>query len=79
MNEGDVTFREMFRELPVQTSLFSFGPVLLAIAQLFNGVYYGTTLTYHALFGAVMIAFAVLVTRHHLVSFRIRRLERGER
>jgi hypothetical protein len=79
MTDGEVTFREMFRELPVQTSLFSFGPLALAIAQLVNGVYHGTTLTYHVLFGVVMVAFAVVVTRHHLVSFRLRRLENDER
>ncbi|WP_433631430.1 hypothetical protein [Halomicrococcus sp. NG-SE-24] len=74
-DNGDVTFRKMLREWPVQTSLFSFGPVVLAAAQLLNGFYFGSTLTYHALFGVVMVAFAVLVTRHHLVTFRIRQLE----
>ena len=75
VDNGDVSFRRMLRERPVQTSLFSFGPLVLAAAQLLNGFYFGNTLVYHVLFGIVMVAFAVIVTRHHLVRFRVRQLE----
>ncbi|EFW92958.1 hypothetical protein ZOD2009_06364 [Haladaptatus paucihalophilus DX253] len=75
-NEVSVTFRELFEELPVQTGLFSFGPVLLGIAQLWNGYSHQTALSFHALFAVVMVGFAVLVTRYHLASFRLEKLER---
>jgi len=75
-DEAPVTFRELFSELPVQTGLFSFGPVLLGFAQLWNGYSHQTALSFHAMFAVVMVGFAVLVTRYHLVSFRLDKLER---
>ncbi|WP_458207675.1 hypothetical protein [Haladaptatus sp. NG-SE-30] len=74
--EATVTLRELFRELPVQTTLFSVGPVMLGFAQLWNGYTHETALSFHALFAVVMIGFAVLVTRTHLASFRLQKLER---
>jgi hypothetical protein len=73
--DRDATFGEMCRELPVETGLFSFGPVVIALALTWNGVYHGTAPVFHALFGVVMMSFAVLVTRYNLVAFRLRRLE----
>lgn len=75
-DEASVTFRDLFCELPIQTGMFSFGPVFLGIAQLWNGYSHQTALSYHALFATVMVGFAILVTRYHLASFRLKRLER---
>ncbi|WP_458189913.1 hypothetical protein [Haladaptatus sp. NG-WS-4] len=75
-DEATVTFRELYRELPAQTTLFSFGPVALGLAQLWNAYAHETALSFHALFALVMVGFAVLVTRTHLASFRLEKLER---
>ncbi|WP_227356881.1 hypothetical protein [Haladaptatus salinisoli] len=76
-DEATVSFRELCRELPAQTALFSFGPVALGAAQLWNGYSHETALTFHALFALVMVGFAVLVTRYHLAAFRLKKLERS--
>lgn len=70
----DVTFGKMARTFPMRTGLFTFGPVLFALVQLVNAYLHGASLLYAALFAALMVAFSVLVTRYHLVSFRLRRL-----
>ncbi len=74
--KASVTFRELCRELPVQTGMFSFGPILLGIAQLWNGYAHQTALSFNALFAAVMVGFAVLITQYHLASFQLDKLER---
>ncbi len=76
-DKATVSFRELCRELPVQTGLFSFGPVALGVAQLWNGYSHETELAFHALFALVMVGFAVLVTRYHLAAFRLKKLERS--
>ncbi|WP_266080231.1 hypothetical protein [Haladaptatus caseinilyticus] len=75
-DEATVSFRELCRELPVQTGLFSFGPIVIGMAQLWNGYAHETAVSIHALFAIVMVGFAVLVTRYHLASFRLDKLER---
>ncbi|MCO8246318.1 MULTISPECIES: hypothetical protein [unclassified Haladaptatus] len=74
--KAPVTFRELCQELPVQTGLFSFGPILLGIAQLWNGFAHQTALSFNAMFAVVMVGFAVLITRYHLASFQLDKLER---
>ena len=77
-----VTFWEMFRELPVRTTVASFVPVILGAAQLVNGYLHGIPTTHTAGFAAVMIVAAVLVTQYHLVTFHRMKLQRnvfGER
>ncbi|WP_435157148.1 hypothetical protein [Haladaptatus sp. DFWS20] len=75
-DEATVSFHELCRELPVQTGLFSFGPVAIGMAQLWNGYAHETAVSFHALFALVMVGFAVLVTRYHLASFQLEKLER---
>ncbi len=75
-DEAPVSFRELCSELPVQTGLFSFGPVLLGLAQLWNGYVHETQLSFYALFALVMVGFAVLATRYHLAAFQLGKLER---
>lgn len=77
-----VTFWEMFRELPGRTTVASFVPVILGVAQLLNGYFHGIPMTHTAGFAAVMLVAAVLVTRYHLVAFHRLKLQRnvfGER
>lgn len=72
----DVSFWEMYRELPVRTTLASVGPVVLALAQLLNGYVHGVSVTKTGVFALVMIAAAVLVTKYHLVTFHRSKLQR---
>lgn len=72
----EVSFWEMYSELPVRTTLASVGPVALAFAQLLNGYVHGVPVTHTGAFAAVMTAAAVLVTRYHLVEFRRSKLQR---
>lgn len=71
----NVTFWEMFRELPVQTGVYSVGPLLIAFAQLINGYYHQVPPVYLALFGTVMAVFAGLVTQYHLTEFRLQKVQ----
>lgn len=71
----DVTLFEMFRTVPVRTALVSFVPVTMAFAQLVNGFVTAFPVPYALAFAAVMIGYATLLTRHHAVRFRLRRLE----
>lgn len=72
----DVSFWEMYSELPVRTTLVSVGPVVLAVAQLANGYANGVPVTHTGAFAAVVTVAAVLVTRYHLVEFRRLKLQR---
>ena len=71
-----VSFWEMYRELPVRTTLASVVPVLLGFAQMVDGYVHGVALTRTGVFAVVMTLAAVLVTRYHLVEFYRRRLQR---
>lgn len=64
----------MFRAFPVRTSVFTVGPLAIALAQIVNASVHGTGFLAVAAVGIVMAAFSVMVTRYHLTSFRRRRL-----
>jgi hypothetical protein len=72
----EVSFWEMYRELPVRTTLASVVPVLLGLAQMVNGYVHEVALARTGVFAVVMTFAAVLVTRYHLVEFYRRRLQR---
>lgn len=74
---GDVSFGKMARTFPMRTGLFTFGPLLFALIQLANAHVHGASIVYPALFAGLMAVFSVLVTRYHLVSFRLRQLTRS--
>lgn len=76
MRDDASTFAEMFAAYPVRTTLASFGPLFIAAAQLINGYVHGVPLARVGLFGALMVAAAVLVTQYQLVEFRKSRLQR---
>ncbi|MGA9401715.1 hypothetical protein [Haladaptatus sp. R4] len=48
----------------------------MGIAQLWNGFAHQTALSFNAMFAVVMVGFAVLITRYHLASFQLDKLER---
>lgn len=73
---NDVTFWEMFRELPGRTTVASFVPVVLGLAQLINGHVHDVPVTHTGAFAVVMGVAAVLVTRYHLVEFSRLKLQR---
>lgn len=66
---NNVTFWEMYRELPVKTTVASFLPVILGLAQLVNGAVHDVPVAYTGAFALVMAIAAVLVTQYHLVEF----------
>jgi hypothetical protein len=72
----EISFWEMYRELPVRTTLASVVPVLLGLAQLLNGYVHGVSVTRTGTFAVVMAIAAVLVTQYHLVEFHRVRLQR---
>lgn len=71
MATGDEAgFAKMATVHPVRTSLFTLGPLLFALVQLYNGVAYDVSLLGASAFGLVLLGFAVQVNRYHLASFR---------
>ena len=72
----EISFWEMYRELPVRTTLASVVPVVLGLAQLLNGYVHGVSVTRTGTFAVGMAIAAVLVTRYHLVEFHRNRLQR---
>lgn len=68
------SFGKMARTYPFRTALFTLGPVVLGLAQFVNGYLNDGSLLVAATLLALMTAFAVLVTRYHLATFRIQSL-----
>lgn len=72
--DGLDVFFEMAREFPVRTGLFTFGLPVFALLQLINGFVHEGSLASIALFGAVMVAYSVQLTRYHVAAYRRRKL-----
>ncbi|WP_121741035.1 hypothetical protein [Natronorubrum halophilum] len=66
---------ELFRATPAKTSLLAFGPLVLALGQLGNSYANNISPAVSIGFAVVMVAFAVIATRHHAAEHRLRRLE----
>lgn len=64
------TFASMCRALPVRTGIFTFGPIAIGFAQLWNAVVHDLSVLPVAAIALVMVVFSVLVTSYHLASFR---------
>lgn len=75
--EDNVTFTQMYRELPVRTTVASVVPILLGLGQLLNGYLHDVSVTKTGLFAVAMAIAAVLVTQYHLVEFRRKKLQRN--
>ncbi|WP_128478809.1 hypothetical protein [Halorussus pelagicus] len=72
----NATFWEMYRDLPVRTTIATVVPVFLALAQLLNGYVHGIPIVRIAGFTAGMVVAAVLVTQYNLVQYHRRNLQR---
>ena len=54
--------------------MFTVGPVLLGLLQFFNSYLHDGSLLFAATFLGVMALFSAMVTRYHLVTFRVSEL-----
>jgi hypothetical protein len=70
------SFRQMCRETPYLTALFTVGPLLVGAAQVLNALVHGSNLPLLAAVVAATVAYSVLVTRYRLATFRRRSLAR---
>jgi len=66
------SFRQMCRETPFRTALFTFGPLLVGAAQVTNALVHGSSLPLLAAVAAVTVGYSVVATRYHLAAFRRR-------
>ncbi|WP_139172787.1 hypothetical protein [Halopelagius longus] len=69
-------FLEMAREFPARTAIFTFGLPVFSALQFVNGVVHDGSLPYIAAFGAVAVAFSVILTRYHVAAYRRKKLDR---
>lgn len=74
---NNVSFWEMYRELPVRTTIATVVPLFLGLAQLLNGYVHDVPIVRIAGFTAGMVVAAVLVTQYHLVQYNRRKLQQG--
>ena len=72
----DVTFWDMYRELPIRTTVATVVPLFLGIAQLLNGYVHDVPIVRILGFTAGMVIAAVLLTQYHLVQYRRQELQR---
>ncbi len=70
-----ISYTELFRDSPIECSLISIGPVVLAFGQLGNSYINGISPTLAIAFAVAMVAFAVVATGHHAAAYRLRKLE----
>ncbi|ARS90494.1 hypothetical protein [Natrarchaeobaculum aegyptiacum] len=66
---------ELFRTAPAKSFLLTVGPLALALGQLANAALTDFSPILAVGFAAVMVAFAVVATRHHAAEVRLERLE----
>lgn len=69
------TFLEMFRDAPVETSLYTLGPLTVAAVQLSNSVVNGLSFLVSVPFAVVLVGFAAVAASHRLSQFRLAKLE----
>lgn len=70
-----IRYAELFRTSPVESSLISIVPLVLALGQLGNSYVNGVSPVIAVGFALMMVAFAVVATGHHAASHRLRQLE----
>lgn len=68
------TISELYRADPVGTGLLVFGPVVVAVVQLANGLVNGLSLAVAVPFAVVLLAFAALLAQHQAAMHRTREL-----
>lgn len=67
-------FVEMAREFPARTAIFTFGLPVFTVLQFVNGVVHQGSLQFIAAFGAVAVAYSVVLTRYHVAAYRREKL-----
>lgn len=67
-------FFEMAREFPARTAIFTFGLPAFAVLQFVNGVVHDGSLLSIGAFGAVVVAYSVVLTRWHVAAYRRKKL-----
>jgi hypothetical protein len=67
----------MARTHPVRTALFSVGPLVFGLFQFFNSFLNDGSILFALGFCVVMGIFSALVTRYHLVTFRLTQLTKN--
>lgn len=72
----DTSFPDMFRASPVQSTIVSIVPLLLAFVQLANSYFTNMSIFVSILFASVVVFFAVLLTQHQYAQFRRQYAER---
>lgn len=70
-------FGRMARTYPVRTGLFSAGPIIFGLLQFFNSYLNDGSLLFALVFCVVMAIFSAMVTRYHLVTFRLSQLRKN--
>lgn len=71
------TYRELLRSAPLESALLSVGPLVVAVGQLLNSYFNGTSLSASVAFAVALFAFAVVATGHQAAIHRLRQLERN--
>jgi hypothetical protein len=74
-SENDLALWKLFREYPADAAVFTFGPLLVAVALMGNAAVHDLSLIYPATFAAALAAYSVLVTQHRLARARLSRLQ----
>lgn len=72
----ETAFPDMLRANPVQSTMVSIVPVLLALVQLANSYFNNMSIYVSFLFASVAVSFAVLLTQHQYAQFRRQYVER---
>ncbi|MCU4801634.1 hypothetical protein OB920_14745 [Halobacteria archaeon HArc-gm2] len=64
----------MVRTHPVRTVLFTVGPIVFGLLQFFNSFLNDGSILFALAFCVAMGIFSAMVTRYHLVTFRLSQL-----
>lgn len=72
-----LTIVDMFRSMPIETSLFTVIPLFLVVAQLANSIINGLSLAISIPFAVGMLAFTIVLLQYRCAHFRREQAERG--
>lgn len=67
----------MVRTHPVRTGLFTVGPIIFGLLQFFNSFLNDGSILFALAFCVAMGVFSAMVTRYHLVTFRLTQLTKN--
>ena len=67
----------MARTHPIRTGLFTAGPIVFGLLQFFNTFLNDGSVVFALAFCVAMGVFSAMVTRYHLVTFRLSQLTKN--